>query len=417
MADETKQSSTKEDTISLLDLFAVIVKRRRLIVVTTLLAALLIVLFSIYTIKMPPDSRWNPLPNVYKPKVEVLLQDSSSSSSILSSLSSELGTLASLAGLTKTGSSSADLAQALLKGNTIIDQVVEEFNIKERVKNSKTPLTASRDFVRKPLKAEFTSTTGILSITYESIDPEFATAVINRLVDLLEMRFKSLTMEKLTRKKTFLEDRLKEVEAELMKAQRAVVNFQRKYGVIDLGVQAEEQIKQYTTLTSSLFQKELELQTLKEYLRDTDPQVVRMKNEIEVSKRLLQEMKSGFKEFSLQGIPQDKMPEVATEYYNLERDLSIQAEIYKLLRQQYETSKIEETDNTKTFQIIEKAEVPEVKSGPGRGKVCMIVTIAAFFLSIFVAFILEYFDRVKRNPEEAEKLENIKAMFGRKKRT
>ncbi|RKX86548.1 MAG: hypothetical protein DRP57_01270 [Spirochaetes bacterium] len=414
---ESRDYTAEEDTISLLDLFAVLVKRRRLIVLTTFFAALFILGFAYLTLKLPPDSRWNYLPNIYKPKVEVLVKASSSSSGAISSIlsSSGLNSLAGLLGASAGTNSSAELAQALLKGNTIKDQVAEEFNFKKKYNITKNPKTTARNMIQSAMDADYDAKSNILSISYKNIDPVFATKVVNRIVELLDNRFKDLTLEKVRQKKTFLEERLKTVGVDLKTAQDKLVAYQKKYGIIDLSVQAESHIKMIADLTTQVYNKEIELQNLKSYLKDTNPQIVRLKNEIDATKQLIKELKKGFQEFSGETIPQEKLPGVSAEYLNLKRDLSIQETIYTMLRQQYEASKIEETDTSQTFQIIEKAEVPEVKTSPSRFKICIIFTITAFFLAVFIAFIAEYFERVKRDPIESVKLNEIKNMFKSKK--
>lgn len=72
--------------------------------------------------------------------------------------------------------------------------------------------------------------------------------------------------------------------------------------------------------------------------------------------------------------------------------------------------------SAKTFQVIERAEVPEVKSGPSRGKISIIVTITVLFLAIVISFIMEYIERVKQDPIESEKLNEIKGIFRRSRR-
>jgi hypothetical protein len=40
----------------------------------------------------------------------------------------------------------------------------------------------------------------------------------------------------------------------------------------------------------------------------------------------------------------------------------------------------------------------------GRAKTAVVAVMAALFLSIFLAFVLEYIERVKADPESAEKI-------------
>ncbi len=414
--EDNRDYTTEEDTISLLDLIAVLVKRRKLIIGMTLIGAILILGISILSLKLPPDSKWNKLPNIYKPEVKVLVKGSSGGSSLSQMLSSNsLGALAGIIGIAGGSNSSAELAMALLEGNTIKDQIAKEFNFKERFNIEKYPKTTARKIINKSIEKEYDNKTNILTIGYKDIDPIFATRVLNRILELLEKRFKDLTLEKVRIKKQFLEERLDKVGKDLKKVQEKFVEFQKRYGIVDIETQAAEQIKMIAELTSEVYNKEIQLQTMKEYLRPNDPKIVRLKNEIDKTNRLITELRKGFKEFSGESIPQEKLPMVSAQYLNLKRDLTIQETIYTMLRQQYETAKLEETDTSQTFQILEHAEVPEVKAAPSRSKICVIFTITVFFLAIFLAFVLEYFDRVKKDPIESTKLKEIQNMITRKK--
>ena len=413
MGDEHSAHMNEEDTLSLLDLITVVVKRRVLIISTTLIAALLIVLFSILTLKLSPDSRWNFLPNVYRPKVKVLVKGEMESQSTVASLLSSGGgsSLASLMGVGAGVNTSAELAQALLEGNNIKDQIAGEYNFVDRYNITKYPRTSARNIIEGALEVEYFAESSILQISYEDIDPVFATEVLNSIVDVLEETFQELTLKKVRRKKTFLEERLVDVGKELENAQDNLVEFQKTYGIIDISIQAQEHIRTDAGLRAQILNKEIEVQTLLEYLKEDDPQIVRLQNEIRTIKKSRSELKSGFDEFSPESIPQNEIAEITPTYLNLSRDLSILETIYSMLRQQYETVKIEETDTSEIFQRIEGAEVPEMKSGPSRLKICIIIIVVAFFLSVFLSFIKEYVERIKRDPIESRKLKILKDTF------
>jgi uncharacterized protein involved in exopolysaccharide biosynthesis len=53
---------------------------------------------------------------------------------------------------------------------------------------------------------------------------------------------------------------------------------------------------------------------------------------------------------------------------------------------------------------LELAEVPDMKSGPSRGTLCIIVTFAAGFFSAFLAFVLNAIANIKKDPEAIAKL-------------
>jgi len=153
----------------------------------------------------------------------------------------------------------------------------------------------------------------------------------------------------------------------------------------------------------------MEIESLREYLPDTDPRIVRLRQEIEGKRDFVDRLRTGAQPLADSYIPQEQMPSVLYDYLNLQGELEVQRAVYRTLLQEYESVEIDEADNSKVFQVIEPPEVPEIEAGPYRGKICVIVTIAAFFLSVFLAFIRESLDKARRDPREADKLEGIRS--------
>ena len=413
---KTAQSSQPQSTISLLDLISVLVKRRWLIFICTTVAAVLVVLYSLYTLRAPADARFNKLPNYYIPVVKVRLLDEESSS-ISSALSgSDLGFLASLAGGT-AGSSSADLAQALLSGNQLLDELVEEFEIIDRFQIQKNPKTNSRGMLREAFEPEFDASTGILTLGFKSVDKVFAAEILTSAVDKLEKRFDELTMESVLEKKRFLEESIAEYEIQLRQAQTALINFQKRNNIIDIQLQTEYQLLSLSEIEAKILETETDLNSLRERRRPDDPEVLKLAVSLNVLKTRRDIIKLGQKNNTDSlDIPLSELPGLSAMFANLTGDIQILQVIYTALRSQLETTRIEERDNSERFQIIEEAEIPEVKAGPSRGKICIIVTLSAFFFTVFLAFILEYFDRVKADPTESAKLIAIKQMLLRRRK-
>lgn len=96
-------------------------------------------------------------------------------------------------------------------------------------------------------------------------------------------------------------------------------------------------------------------------------------------------------------------PSIMMDTSLIKMELSVQEEVYKQLKAQYETLKITMASEQPIFQILEYAEVPDSKSGPSRGKLCIIITFAAFFVSIFIVFALNAISNMKKDPEVVQK--------------
>ena len=101
-------------------------------------------------------------------------------------------------------------------------------------------------------------------------------------------------------------------------------------------------------------------------------------------------------------------PSIMLETQMLKLELSAQQQVYTQLKSQYEVLKISMASETPIFQVLEKAEIPDRKSGPSRGKLCIIVTFAAGFMSVFLAFLLNALENIKKDPVAMGKLKGKK---------
>lgn len=98
------------------------------------------------------------------------------------------------------------------------------------------------------------------------------------------------------------------------------------------------------------------------------------------------------------------IPSIALEQRRIALELGAQQQVYTQLKVQYELLKVSMASEKPVFQILEMAEVPDQKSGPGRGRICVIVTCAAGLFSIFFAFILNAVSNIRKDPNAMAKL-------------
>ena len=249
---------------------------------------------------------------------------------------SGLGGLASLAGVNVSGgSSNSALAGYLVNSNTIQDAVVDKFGLIERYKIEKYPRASSREALKENLLSNYDDETGVFSVSFTDIDPEFARDVVNYVVNLLEERFLELGI-----------DQNKLSEANLKE------NIQNSYDTI---LSLQKQIQALEGSVSNIYNP-------------------------------------------------NSAPSIMLDTTLLKMELQVQEQIYAQLKAQYESLKVSMASEQPVFQILEYAEVPDRKSGPSRGKLCIIITFAAFFISVFMAFALNAVENIRNDPEAMSKL-------------
>lgn len=336
----TTGGNTADDEISLIDLFAVLLKRKWMIIITTVIAMFGAVVFCIISLKLPPEK--SPLPNIYKPEAHMLINDSNSSGGGLSSLinSSGLGGLASLAGIsTGGGSSYSALAVYFAESNTFLDSVVDTFDLINKWEIEKFPRASSREALKKVLRADFDEKSGVFKISFEDIDPAFAQKVVNFSVDKMEQMFLDMGLDKNKLEKRNLEENIENAYKEILRLQKEIQGIESRVSNV------------YNSYSA---------------------------------------------------------PSIVLDASMLKIELTAQESVYEQLKVQYELLKIKMASETPVFQVLEKAEIPDRKSGPSRGKLCIIITFAAGFMSVFAAFLLNAIDNIKQDPVVMEKLKATK---------
>jgi uncharacterized protein involved in exopolysaccharide biosynthesis len=358
-----------QDTISLLDILAVFAKRKKFIIIATVISIACILGYLYYSKYAPVDAFFNVLPDKYQPKVKVRLQEEAGGVGGSNMPTSGLGALAGLAGAAQGKNLNVGLAQELIESNTLVDQIVEEFDFVERYQFEEFPRSQARKQYRDNLDTQYDEESGILTISYLDTDSKLAADIVNRSVELLEKRFRELTMQRISNKKEFLQERLEQVNKDLKEAQNELIDFQIDQGIV-------EAIPRRESTTNTLA--------------------------IELT----------FSSF----LPRKERNKIQLQYMDLYRDYAILEGVYNLLMQQYEQAKIEEMDESKTFQVLETGEVLEKKSKPWRSLIVVLGTAVAFFIIVFIAFFMEYFERVKHDPIESKKLEVIQNSFRRPKK-
>ena len=90
-------------------------------------------------------------------------------------------------------------------------------------------------------------------------------------------------------------------------------------------------------------------------------------------------------------------PEQRTEYSRLQRDVQIRSSLLSTVLNQYEISRVEAKKEAPEIEVLSYAEPPEIGAGTSTRTALMLGGTVGLFLSIFLAFILEYIDRNRRS--------------------
>jgi len=391
----SESESKEQERINLYTYLAVLVKYRRFIFFNFILVCIIIALFSLF------------LPNWYRAKTTLLPPEKGGSGIGLPS--SLLGEFSAFSGLSlPVTATPSDIFAAILKSRSVIEPVIQKENLLKVYKVKKLEDGRKAFFSHLQVKVE---NEGIISIKFEDKNRERAARVANLLVEELDRVNQMTSTSKAKNARIFIEERLNQTQASLKAAEDSLRIFQERNRAIVLDEQMKASVQAAAELKAQMVSAEIEMNVLGKNMSPNHPQIQQLRTRIKEIRKQLEILESGSQDSlgnKVLGVPFSQAPSLSLELVRLSREVKIQEKLFELLTQQYEQYKIEETKDTPTVQVLDKATPPEKKFRPKRANLVLIAGIASLFLSVIFSFGLEYIERTKRRqPADFKKLEEI----------
>ena len=107
-------------------------------------------------------------------------------------------------------------------------------------------------------------------------------------------------------------------------------------------------------------------------------------------------------------------PRLVFEEGRLRRRVEIQSELLETLLRQVEMTRLSEVNNLPVFTVIDRAEVPVLKTGPLRRVIVMAAVAVTFFIGLALALIPAYKDKLRTQLPEL--FDGVAALRGRLRR-
>jgi uncharacterized protein involved in exopolysaccharide biosynthesis len=386
-----------DEEVNLLDYWRVVRKHLRLIVVLYVIAVLATMGYSLW------------MPKIYESTATILAPDERSIRSLgLATALATSGVAQAIPGLSMPSlTPKRDIFVSILKSRTMAQDVVQRFDLQTRYEalfqsdairrlSGMTTVTLSKD--------------GVISVEVEETDPQLAAEMANFYVTNLDQMLTRFATTEASKQRVFIADRLTETERELRLAEEALRHFQETNKVIALQEQARGAAETAAQLKGEIMASEVQLEVMRKFATDANPDVVKVKQRIQEMKRHLSGMQYG-KGWVLPAetrnpgeprneiyVPFAQVPELGMELARLMRDAKVQETVYTLLTQQLEQAKIAEVSDMPTVQALDKAVPANRKSKPKTILNMAIAGITSLFVGILLAFFLEYLAGVKQSP-------------------
>lgn len=379
----------EEEELSLVDVFNILWRRKFLIIFLTFIFAAGSLTYALLATV------------IYR--AECRIMPPSGNSSRMAGIAAQLGGLADFVGLGGVSAPGQTLV-GILQGNTVVDAIIDKFNIMEEM--SMDIRLKARSAVLKNLEAAEDAKSGIISVAYLHEDPQRAADIANAFVEELQKKLGDISAIDAQQKREFYDEQMRKAEAELTKVENEMMNYQQDSGIIAFEAQAQSLLSSIASLKNQIAAKNVQISSMQSYARPDNPKLRVAKSELEAMTKELHRLEeeqmrvdSSRRNRVLSNdlsLSTGQIPELGIEYQRHVRRLRFAAAKYEALLRQYENAKLSEASDLSTITIIDPATPPDDKYRPRRAQICIIGTAAGMFLGIFLAFVFEHIREVKR---------------------
>jgi uncharacterized protein involved in exopolysaccharide biosynthesis len=255
----------------------------------------------------------------------------------------------------------------MLKSRTVCEQVIQEFDLMKRYKADR--IEEAIDGLHSHLGFTLLDN-GLLIMTLEDRDPQRASDMANRMVELLDQTTRTLKETRAGRTKEFVHRQLVEREEMLAAAEDSLKLFQQLHNTLDLDEQLGAAMDIVTSLSSRAIALETEMQIMRHYTSTNSEEYQRKQteyNEVVAQLTKLKARNGTDKDLVRSFIPTlTDVPDVALQYVRLRRQVEVQTTVYTMLTNEYEKARIEEARDTPVVQVLDHAQKPNLRSRPKR---------------------------------------------------
>ncbi len=275
------------------------------------------------------------------------------------------GLVSSAAGLKSSGA----LSIGILKSDTLQDDIIQQFNLKQ-VYHQRYEVDTRKELADRTDFDEDRKS-GIISISVRDRSPQRAMQIAQAYSDDLGRLMATLDTSAAHRERVFLEGRLQQVKEKLDEDSKALSDYSGKNLTLDVKEQGKAMVSGAVALEGELIAMETELSGLQQIYSENNVRVRGMQARVSELKKKIGEIKGnadipeqpGGGEF---GVSIAHLPEVGLTFMDLYRNAKIQEAVFETLTKQYELAKIEEAKSVPTVKLLDAAQLPEKKLTPQR---------------------------------------------------
>jgi tyrosine-protein kinase Etk/Wzc len=397
----THVDTTTTEEMHLLDLLTILAAHKKLVIALPLLGAAAALTASLV---MAPT--FTSTAKVMPPQ-----QQNSGMTAMLGQLGGLAGAAGGLAGLKNP----ADLYVGLLESRTVADSLIARFKLKARYE--KRTMDDTRRELAGLTAVVNSKKDGLISITVNDEDPQFAADLANAYFDELIRLTQTMAITEASQRRIFFEKQLKSAKDQLADAEVRLRTTQETTGLIQPLAQVEAIITSVAQLKGTIVAKEVALEAMRSFATERNPELVRLQEELRGLRAQLSKLEKSqpSKQDGDFMVPTGRIPEAGVEYVRAMRDVKYYETIFELLAKQFEMAKIDEAKEPTQVQMLDRAVPADRKLKPKPVLMTLAGLIGGGLLGILLAFSSAAYRSSSANPATRQRWERLSLAWRNKR--
>jgi uncharacterized protein involved in exopolysaccharide biosynthesis len=275
-----------------------------------------------------------------------------------------------------------------LKSESVEDAMVARFHLQALYRRKY--LSSARKRWDKATTVDNGVKDGLIRLSVTDTDPRRAADLANGWVEEYKRFSATLAVTEASQRRLFFERQLQDAHDAMARAEEEMKQTQQRTGVIEIEAQERAMIASAALLRAQVATKQMEIQAMREFATDQNPDLVRTQQELSslegqlAGMDLANERKGGDLV-----MPKGQAVEAGVEYTNALREVKYREMLLELLTHQYEGARVDEARQGAQVQIVDPATVPDRPSSPYRLWIVLGSLLAALPFGLLMAFVVE----------------------------
>jgi len=284
----------------------------------------------------------------------------SSMASIVSGQLSAIGAGDLLGGIKSPG----DLYAGILRSHSIAEDLIKRFDLMHVYKVQKE--SQAEKTLNSNTNVEVDTKSSIVTVEVMAKSPQLAHDLANGYMDALRETNGRLALSQSSQRALFFGQQLAKEKDDLEDAEVELKRTEEQSGLIAPTGQTTVEIETIAQTQAQIAVREVQLAALRDSATEQNPEVIRVRSEIDDLQGQLSRLQRGSDNKSTAAIPTSKVPELQLEYVRKEREVKYHEALFDMLSRQYEAARLDEARDAPVLQVLDPATYPDTKSFPKR---------------------------------------------------